>query len=179
MKLMSSIIKETNEFDINAQNDNKESEQMILDMLYKRYAEEILQWYHYWTVAPFLCGDERPSIENKFSEFADDELNDHAAKLLKRIDELNGDIETLKNLDTLKVLSECKYISPEKPYDTVQLLQINIEHEKCAIEGYKNLCEISKDIDPVTYDIAVEMLKDEEEHLNELENFLADRNMKH
>ena len=151
----------------------------ILDMLYKRYAEEILQWYHYMIVAPFLQGKERPSIENKFAEFADDELNDHASKLLKRIDELGGDIETLKNIDALKVLSECEYTAPEKPYDTPQLLRINVEHEKCAIEGYKKLCETAKDVDPVTYDIAIEILKDEEEHLNELENFLADMNMSH
>ena len=176
---MSSIINEMTDFENQEIVPATDFPTQILDMLYKRYAEEILQWYHYWTVAQFLCGEERPSIENKFNEFADDELNDHASKLLKRIDELGGDIEMLKNLDTLKVLSECKYTSPEKPYDTIQLLQINIEHEKCAIDGYKQLCELAKNTDPVTYDISVEILKDEEEHLNELENFLADVNMKH
>lgn len=150
----------------------------ILGMLYKRYAEEILQWYHYWTVAPFLCGEERPNIEKKFIEFAEDELNDHAAKLLKRIEELDGDIEMLKNIDTLKALSDCEYMTPLKPYNTTQLVIMNIEHEKCAIEGYKKLCELCHMDDPVTYDIAVEILKDEEEHLNELNNFLADQNVK-
>jgi len=150
----------------------------VLDMLYKRYAEEILQWYHYWTVAPFLCGKERPGLEKAFLEFADDELNDHAAKLLKRIDELDGDLEMIKDINVLSSLSECKYMHPLKPYNTTQLVLVNIEHEKCAIEGYKQLCAISRDIDPVTYDIAVEILKDEEEHLNELNNFLADYNTK-
>lgn len=150
----------------------------ILGMLYKRYAEEILQWYHYWTVAPFMCGEERPNIEKTFIEFADDELNDHAAKLLKRINELYGDIEMLKNINTLKALSDCDYAVPMQPYNTTQLVLINIEHEKCAIEGYKDLCEISHVNDPVTYDIAVSILADEEEHLRALEDFMNDRNIK-
>lgn len=178
MKRINSIIrKAVNEDEQQAAKATEET-LSILDMLYKRYAEEVLQWYHYWTVAPFLCGKERPSIEKSFLEFADDELNDHAAKLLKRIDELGGDIEMLKDINNLTTLSECKYMNPMKPYNTTQLVLINIEHEKCAIEGYKQLCALSRDVDPVTYDIAVEILKDEEEHLNELNNFLADHNSK-
>lgn len=151
---------------------------IILATLYKRYAEEILQWYHYWTVAPFLVGEERPNIEKSFKEFADDELNDHAARLLSRIEELDGDIEMLKNIESLKALSDCKYAVPMQPYSTTQLVIMNIEHEQCAINGYKELCELTHIVDPVTYDMAVDILKDEEEHLTELKNFLADQNIK-
>ena len=175
MRLMSSYIRESDEIGVGVSPESN----AILGMLYKRYAEEVLQWYHYWTVAGFLCGEERPGIENKFYEFADDELNDHASKLLKRIDELGGNIEAVKDINMLKSLSECDYMLPMKPYNTTQLVIMNIEHEKCAIKGYRELCELSRGIDPVTYDIAVEILKDEEEHLNELENFLADSKLRH
>ena len=151
---------------------------LILGVLYKRYAEEILQWYHYWTVSQFMCGAERPNIEKSFGEFADDELNDHAAKILKRINELNGDIEMLKNIDTLKALSDCEYVNPSLPYDTIQLVTINVEHEKCAIKGYKELCDLCRESDPVTYDMAVDILTDEEEHLRALEDYLNDQNIK-
>lgn len=172
MKTFSNIIKEGEET-----KQSGEHADVILQMLYKRYAEEILQWYHYWTVTPFLVGEKRPNLEKTFKDFADDELNDHAARLLKRISELDGNIEMLKNIDTLKSLSDCQYALPLQPYNTQQLVIMNIEHEQCAIKGYKDLCNLSRVSDPVTYDLAVSILADEEEHLNELKNFLDDQNV--
>ncbi len=174
MKTLSSILNSQKEI----VEQHEVGNEVILGMLYKRYAEEILQWYHYWTVATFLCGEERPNIEKKFIEFADDELNDHATKILKRINELNGDIEMLKNIDTLKALSDCNYATPMQPYNTIQLVTMNIEHEKCAIKGYKELCELCRECDPVTYDLSVNILADEEEHLRDLEDFLNDQHIK-
>lgn len=149
----------------------------ILGMLYKRYAEEILQWYHYWTVEKFMCGKSRPNIEKKFAEFADDELNDHADKILTRINELGGDIEIIKNINLLKDLSDCDYAMPLQPYNSTQLVLLNIEHEKCAITGYKQLCEISHEVDPVTYEMATDILSDEESHLRDLLDFANDADL--
>lgn len=174
MKTFTKIVNEGIETDV----EQRPRKDYILGMLYKRYAEEVLQWYHYMIVSPFLVGEERPSLEKTFEDFADDELNDHAKSILKRISELDGNIEMLKNIDTLKALSDCKYAVPMQPYDTKQLVITNIEHEKCAIEGYKQLCQLTHMEDPVTYELAVRILADEEEHLNELNNFLADQNIK-
>lgn len=147
---------------------------VVLATLYKRYAEEVLQWYHYNTVAMFMCGKERPNIEKAFAEMAEDELNDHAAKILKRINELGGDIEVLKDINVLKELSDCVYGIPQKPYDTPQLVMMNIEHEKCAIKGYQELCDLTHGKDMTTYDMSVSILADEEEHLQTLKDYLAD-----
>lgn len=149
---------------------------VILIVLYKRYAEEVLQWYTYHIVSGFMVGKERPNIEKTFAEMANDELNDHAEKILKRIAELGGDIEYLKDINALKNLSDCDYSLPSQPYDTLQLVMKNIEHEKCAINGYQELCDLTRDKDMTTYDMAVEILADEEEHLQLLNDFLADMN---
>lgn len=152
----------------------KASESPVVVMLEKRYAEEILQWYHYYIISNFLVGKERPNIEKTFVEFADDELNDHAVKLLKRINELGGDVEKLKILSNLASLSDCTYTTPTLPYDTKSLVLMNIEHEKCAIEGYKKLLNLTRDLDVTTYEMATEILADEEEHLRSLMDYVAD-----
>lgn len=151
----------------------------LVEMLEKRYAEEILQWYHYNVIVPFLVGDERPNIEKTFAEMADDELNDHAAKILKRISELGGDAEKLKDIRNLASLSECAYQIPQKPYDTRSLVVMNIAHEKCAIDGYQKLLDFTMGKDTTTYDMAVHILADEEEHLKYLEDYIADIEQKY
>ena len=45
---------------------------VILIVLYKRYAEEVLQWYTYHIVSGFMVGKERPNIEKTFAEMAND-----------------------------------------------------------------------------------------------------------
>lgn len=146
----------------------------VLKMLYSRYAEEVLQWYHYYVVSKFMMGRERPSVEKSFAAMAEDELGDHAEKLLKRIAELGGDIETVKDINSLTALSECRYAIPTKPYDTRQLVTMNIEHERCAIKGYEDLCDLTRGKDTTTYEMAAAILADEEEHLQELKDYLAD-----
>lgn len=148
-----------------------------LDMLYKRYAEEILAWYTYFIVKKFMQGTERTSIESKIDQFANDELHDHAEKLLDRISQLGGSIDTINALDKLNGLSECTYSIPFNPYSTDDIIRKNIEHEKCAIKGYEALCELTREKDDVTYHLACEILKDEEEHLDELNNFAKDMNL--
>lgn len=145
----------------------------VLTMLETLVAEEILAWYQYWIPLNFLNGQERKSIEEEFKKHADEELNDHATKLLKRISELGGDAEKLMNFE-IKSLSNCDYIPPQKPYSTLQLVCDNIKAEKCAIEHYLTLCDYTREKDPTTYELAVDILSDEEEHLRDLQDFYQD-----
>ena len=68
-----------------------------------------------------------------------------------------------------------KYIKPDS-YNTKDSIQQMIEAEHNAIETYKNLINATKDTDPVTYNKAIEILADEEEHLQEMIDFLNDIN---
>lgn len=145
----------------------------LISLLETLFAEEILAWYQYWIAIDFMNGQERNSIENEFEKHAQEELYDHAKKIKNRIAELGGDAEKLMAFD-LKSIANCQYIPPQKPYSTLQLICDNIESEKCAIEHYTNLCDYVKDKDHTTYLMALDILKDEEEHLHDLEDFYKD-----
>ncbi len=45
----------------------------------------------------------------------------------------------------------------------------NIEAEQCAIEVYQKLAELTCDKDPITYFMALQILKDEVDHEEELQ----------
>lgn len=153
---------------------NRIDSDSIINLLKILYAEEILAWYQYFIVSKFMQGQERPSIEKFFDETANDELNDHANKLLKRISELGGDISVISDISNIKTLSTCKYNIPVQPYNTIKLLEDNIKSEICAIEHYLNLADITKDKDYTTYYMALDILADEEEHLRSLQDFYTD-----
>lgn len=169
IKLRKKKINESTINPITKRNSNNE----ILSMLETLVAEELLAWYQYWIPLNFMNGQDRKSIEEEFRKHADEELNDHATKLLKRISELGGDASSLMNFEP-KNLSNCQYIVPQAPYSTLQLVCDNIKAEKCAIEHYLALCDYTREKDPTTYELAVDILADEEEHLKDLEDFYQD-----
>ena len=55
-----------------------------------------------------------------------------------------------------------------------KILNQNIKGEQCAIDVYSKLLKETVQIDPVTYQIAVEILRDEEEHEEDLEGIVED-----
>lgn len=153
---------------------SEEQRSTILDMLYSRLSEEFNAWYQYYIPTKFLQGNERVSVEKTFIEHADDELNDHAGKLLQRISELGGDITKLDTPNKWIEQAKCEYLTPLNPYDVIPLIIQNKEAEECAIRGYEELAKYTQHLDPTTYFMALEILKDEEEHLRDLKDFLAD-----
>jgi bacterioferritin len=70
-------------------------------------------------------------------------------------------------------ISPCTYEAPEDPYVMV-LLQQNIEGEQCAISAYKNLMDVTKDKDMVTYNLALTILEQEVEHEEDLQSLQED-----
>lgn len=60
--------------------------------------------------------------------------------------------------------------------DSYQSIQTNIKNEQDAIETYRDLERFTRDIDPVSNTKIKEILGDEEDHLQELIELLADMN---
>lgn len=151
----------------------------IVDILIARYAEEVLQWYIYEIYTTFAIGKERHGLVSELKAMADDELDDHSRKLLKRISELcGGSMDTRLpvdgNLSKLMTLARCEFVQPASA-DTMDVIAANITNEMNAINGYKELCVRAKDcLDETTLLIAQEILRDEEEHLQTLLDFMAD-----
>lgn len=146
----------------------------IINELVSLYAEEINAFYQYWIVSDFLVGPERHNIEKKYKEYAMDELTDHAAKLLKRMNELYMTPDALLRLEDINKHAKAKYIVPSTSYKTTDSLSQNITAEINAIEHYKTVIKLTEGVDPVTNELLKDILADEYEHRTELEEFRAD-----
>lgn len=144
----------------------------LMPMLKSAYAEEINAWYQYYIIAPFLVGKERTSVVADYAENGNEELK-HASMLLERINQLGGDFTDIEALDKLDALAKAKYIKPTSTDVAVSLQQV-VDAEKGAIETYTALEEASRDIDVVTNKLVKQILEDEQTHLQEALDFLAD-----
>lgn len=148
---------------------------LILEELISLYAEEINAFYQYWAVLEWLKGPERSAITKSYFKFALDELQDHASKLQKRIAQLNDEVGMVTaDLYSLNNLAKAKYIVPDPAMITESSILQNIDAETLAIGHYRQVVELTKDVDPVTHDLVKHILADEEAHKQELEDFLAD-----
>ena len=70
-------------------------------------------------------------------------------------------------------LTNCGYDAPDDPF-VKTLLEQNIKGEQCAISTYKKLMDITKDTDPVTYNVILTIISQEVEHEEDLQSLLED-----
>ena len=146
-----------------------EYKEVLIKKLQSALAEEILAWYAYFIVKPFLYGDECKNIQDTFDKFANDELNDHAAWLIERINQLGGNAVPLTNTTDLTDIANHPYIClAAGNVATAGALQTNIDMESGAIETYTDICYYSNNIDDITYKKVAEILGDEKIHLSTL-----------
>lgn len=142
----------------------------LLKVLNETYAEEWLAYYQYWVASKIAYGQERAKIEEEFIEHAGEELK-HAGWLADRIIQLGG-VPVLEPM-SWNELAHCKYITPHD-FNVTALLHDNLNAERCAIGRYEGICEMTHGRDYETYRISEKILKEEIEHEQELEDFLAD-----
>ena len=142
----------------------------LIEMLNKALADEWLAYYQYWVGAKVAKGPMRGDIATELLEHATEELG-HAELLADRIIQLGG-TPLLKPEDWFK-MTNCGYEVPEDPYVEV-LLEQNIKGEQCAIGVYQQLTELTKDADPVTYEIVLSILTDEITHEEDLQALVED-----
>ena len=165
MKSLSQTVSEASFSDLMIKNlENKD----LLTLLQSALAEEYLQWYQYTVVIPFAVGQDRVNIVEAFKEHAKDELEDHAAWLIERINQLDGVPTLVDEPSKWNLCAVHKYITPKPPYDVCTLLEQNIQSEKGAIETYTALEAVTRHNDIVTNRKVKEILADEQEHLQNL-----------
>jgi len=142
----------------------------LLTLLNKAFADEWLAYYQYWLGAKVAVGIPRENVVAELVQHATDELR-HADMLAGRIIQLGGTplLEPKEWYD----FTHCGYAKPENP-DVRVLLDQNIKGEQCAISVYKKLMDYTQDKDPVTYDLALQILSDEIEHEEDLEAIKQD-----
>jgi bacterioferritin len=142
----------------------------LIEMLNAALADEWLAYYQYWVGAKVAKGPMRGTVAAELVEHATEELG-HAELLAERILQLGG--TPLLSPEDWYEVTGCGYEAPEDPYVEV-LLEQNIKGEQCAIEAYQQLVELTKDADPVTYEIVLSILADEIKHEEDLQAIAED-----
>ena len=154
-----------------------EANKDIIGLMKNALKEEFNAWYGYLIVKEFLSGTDRSDIMKMYEDTAKDELEDHAYWLMKRINQLGGTIEDISMSPNSWETANHKYIAPTWSKDNIDIkksLEDNITNEEGAIETYEELVKMTEEVDPASNSKLKEILADEQEHLQELKDFLQD-----
>ena len=124
----------------------------LINLLNKALSDEWLAYYQYWIGAKVVKGPMKDAVIAELTLHATEELS-HAELLSTRIIQLGG-TPVLSPEEWFK-LTNCGYDAPTDPY-VEKILDQNIKGEQCAIKVYSELLDITRDGDPVTYNIILQ-----------------------
>ena len=142
----------------------------LVELLNKALADEWLAYYQYWVGAKVAKGPMREAVAAELTLHATEELG-HAELISDRIIQLGG--TPVLDPDKWSSIANCAYETPEDGY-VEALLEQNIRGEQCAISVYQKLSTLTREADPVTYNIVVSILTDEVEHEEDLQSLAED-----
>ena len=149
--------------------DQTEKREEIIEMLQKAY------WMEIETVMSYLANSINPDgvraqeIKESLEEDVQEELG-HARRFGERIKELYGVVPGSEEF-----AAEQKFLQPpEEQTDIVHVIRGVIEAETGAIEHYTKLVEATDQVDPVTNDMVIDILHDEQGHKRLFEGFLRE-----
>jgi bacterioferritin len=150
--------------------DDKSTErEQIVEMLKKAY------WMELETVMSYIANSVNPDgvraqeIIESLSEDIQEELG-HAQQFAERIKELYGVVP-----GSMDFTPEQSYLQPpERQTDVVHVIKGVIEAETGAIEHYNAIIEATEGTDPVTNDMVIAILHDEEGHRRLFEGYLRE-----
>ena len=142
----------------------------LVDLLRRAYCDEWLAYYQYWLGAKLVKGPMKDAVGAELLLHSTEELM-HADMIAVRIIQLGGTPVTKP--EEWYALTNCGYDAPDDPF-VKTLLEQNIKGEQCAISTYKKLMDITKDADPVTYNMILTIISQEVEHEEDLQSLLED-----
>jgi bacterioferritin len=132
-------------------------------------------WMELETVMSYIANSTNPDgvraqeIIESLKADVQEELG-HAQEFANRIKELYGVVP-----GSLEFSAEQSYLQPpEQQTDMVHVIKGVIEAETGAIEHYNKIIEFTEGIDPVTNDMVIAILRDEEGHRRLFEGFLRE-----
>lgn len=141
----------------------------IIAALQKAYNAEIETVANYIANSQNLDGVRAKHIKESLAVDITEEIS-HAQMLAKRIKTIGG---LTPGSMQLKMTQQ----TLQPPTDTTDVLSVIkgvIDAEQSAIDGYKEIIEITDGVDYPTQDLAIELLADEQEHLREFLGFLKE-----
>jgi bacterioferritin len=139
----------------------------VIDVLQSAYMEELETVINYRTNSIVLDGVRAQEIKESLEEDIQEELG-HAALLGQRLKQLGarppGSAEFAAKQESLQ--------PPADSTDVLAVIQGVLDAEEGAIATYRRLIDLARAAnDPVTEDLAVEVLADEEAHRTEFRGF--------
>jgi bacterioferritin len=149
--------------------ENTETRERIVEMLKKAYWMEIETVMSYITNSINPDGVRAQEIVESLQADIQEELG-HAQQFAQRIKELYGVVP-----GSLEFSAEQSYLQPpDEQTDIVHVIKGVIEAETGAIEHYNALIEATDETDPVTNDMVIAILRDEEGHRRLFEGYLRE-----
>ena len=149
--------------------ENSEEREQVINMLKKAY------WMEIETVMSYIANSVNPDgvraeeIKKSLAEDINEELG-HAQEFAGRIKELYGVVPGSQEFS-----SEQSFLQPPSDQvDIVHVIKGVIEAEAGAIEHYSKIIEFCADTDPVTEDMVIAILRDEQGHMRQFEGFLRE-----
>jgi bacterioferritin len=141
----------------------------LIGLLKKAYWMELETVISYITNSTNPDGVRAQEIIESLKADVQEELG-HAQEFANRIKELYGVVP-----GSLEFTPEQSYLQPpDQQTDIVHVIKGVIEAETGAIEHYNKIIEFTDEIDPVTNDMVVAILRDEEGHRRLFEGFLRE-----
>ena len=149
--------------------ENSEKREEIIELLSKAY------WMEIETVMSYIANSVNPDgvraqeIIESLKQDIQEELG-HAQQFAERIKELYGVVP-----GSMEFSPEQDYLQPpEHQTDIVHVIRGVIAAETGAIEHYTRIIEVTDDVDPVTQDMVIAILHDEQGHKRLFEGFLRE-----
>lgn len=149
--------------------ENPEQREKIVAMLTKAYWMEIETVMSYITNSTNPDGIRAQEIIESLKQDIQEELG-HAQLFAKRIKELYGVVP-----GSMEFKAEQSFLQPpENQSDIVHVIKGVIEAESGAIEFYTQIINETDGVDPVTQDMVIAVLADEQGHRRLFEGFLRE-----
>jgi ferritin-like protein len=144
----------------------------LVKLLVKNAAAELTTYYYYTILRVNLIGLAGEGIK-EIAEAARIEDRNHFEALVPRIYELGGKLPD--NMKEFHDLSACPPASlPPDPTDTEAMLTVLVNAERCAVQGYTEICNLTAGKDHRTYALAQAILNEEIEHESWFSEFLGE-----
>lgn len=148
---------------------NLEKREQIVTLLQKAYWMELETVMSYLAASVNLDGVRAQEIKESLGEDIEEELG-HAKQFAARIKELYGVVPGSEGFTAEQVFLQ----PPEEQTDIVHVIRGVIKAETGAIEHYTRIVEETEGVDPVTQDMTIAILRDEQGHRRLFEGFLRE-----
>jgi bacterioferritin len=149
--------------------DSSATREHVVELLTKAYWMEIETVMSYLAASTNLDGVRAMEIKESLAEDIEEELG-HARQFAARIKELYGVVPGSEDF-----AAEQSFLQPpEHQTDTVHVIRGVIKAETGAIEHYTRIVEETDQVDPVTQDMVIAILRDEQGHRRLFEGFLRE-----